>query len=142
MSDEHVVMFSGGVGSWMAARRVAERHGTADLTLLFADTLIEDANSNGSLDVGEDINGNNRLDVELIKISRFGCAATVNETTDGANDTIDNSTQITYTLKGSALERGTFKVCDNRVAGTYNGRLVSLSATGRPATESDPSACL
>lgn len=39
----HVVMFSGGVGSWAAAKRVAAQHGTADLVLLFADTLIEDA---------------------------------------------------------------------------------------------------
>lgn len=38
----HVVMFSGGVGSWMAARRVADRHGISGLTLLFCDTLIED----------------------------------------------------------------------------------------------------
>jgi hypothetical protein len=36
-------MFSGGVGSWAAARRVVEQHGTEGLTLLFADTLIEDA---------------------------------------------------------------------------------------------------
>jgi hypothetical protein len=35
-------MFSGGVGSWAAAKRVAERHGTADLTLLFTDTKMED----------------------------------------------------------------------------------------------------
>jgi 3'-phosphoadenosine 5'-phosphosulfate sulfotransferase (PAPS reductase)/FAD synthetase len=35
-------MFSGGVGSWAAARRVVEKHGTEDLVLLFADTLIED----------------------------------------------------------------------------------------------------
>ncbi len=39
---EHVVMFSGGVGSWAAAKRVAERHGTERLRLLFTDTLIED----------------------------------------------------------------------------------------------------
>lgn len=39
----HVVMFSGGIGSWAAAKRVAERHGTDSLTLLFTDTLIEDA---------------------------------------------------------------------------------------------------
>lgn len=39
---KHVVMFSGGAGSWAAAKRVAERHGTADLTLLFTDTLMED----------------------------------------------------------------------------------------------------
>lgn len=39
----HVVMFSGGAGSWAAAKRVAKEHGTANLTLLFADTMIEDA---------------------------------------------------------------------------------------------------
>ncbi len=38
----NVVMFSGGVGSWAAARRVAAKHGTDNLVLLFADTLIED----------------------------------------------------------------------------------------------------
>lgn len=32
-----VVMFSGGIGSWMTAQRVIERHGTADVVLLFAD---------------------------------------------------------------------------------------------------------
>jgi 3'-phosphoadenosine 5'-phosphosulfate sulfotransferase (PAPS reductase)/FAD synthetase len=39
---KHVVMFSGGVGSWAAAKRVALRAGTRDLTLLFSDTLVED----------------------------------------------------------------------------------------------------
>ena len=39
---KHIVNFSGGVGSWAAAKRVAAKHGTADLTLLFADVLIED----------------------------------------------------------------------------------------------------
>lgn len=38
----HVVMFSGGVGSWATAKRVAERYGIADLTLLFTDTRMED----------------------------------------------------------------------------------------------------
>lgn len=38
----HVVSFSGGVGSWATARRVADRPGVDDLVLLFADTLIED----------------------------------------------------------------------------------------------------
>jgi len=38
----HIAQFSGGAGSWGAAKRVAETHGTADLLLLFADTLIED----------------------------------------------------------------------------------------------------
>ncbi|HEY8985540.1 MAG TPA: hypothetical protein VIU15_38965 [Streptomyces sp.] len=38
----HVVQFSGGIGSWATARRVAAEHGTRDLVLLFADTLAED----------------------------------------------------------------------------------------------------
>ena len=42
MRTAHVVMYSGGVGSWMTARRVVEAHGAADVSLLFADTLIED----------------------------------------------------------------------------------------------------
>lgn len=39
---KHVVMFSSGIGSWAAAIRFAAAHGTDNLTLLFADTLIED----------------------------------------------------------------------------------------------------
>jgi hypothetical protein len=30
-------MFSGGIGSWMTAKRIADQHGTENLTLLFAD---------------------------------------------------------------------------------------------------------
>jgi hypothetical protein len=40
--SRHVVMFSGGITSWATARRVAAQHGTDNMTLLFADTLIED----------------------------------------------------------------------------------------------------
>lgn len=39
---KHVVQFSGGAGSWAAAKRVVAEHGTHDVVLLFADTLIED----------------------------------------------------------------------------------------------------
>lgn len=38
----HIVMFSGGVCSWAAAKRVVERHGTERVVLLFADTMMED----------------------------------------------------------------------------------------------------
>ncbi|MEV4472878.1 hypothetical protein [Nonomuraea sp. NPDC049504] len=38
----HVIQMSGGIGSFWAAKRVADQHGTADLVLLFADTLVED----------------------------------------------------------------------------------------------------
>ncbi len=40
---KHVVSFSGGAGSWMAAKRVAARFGTENLILLFADVKMEDA---------------------------------------------------------------------------------------------------
>lgn len=39
---KHVVMYSGGGGSRNAARRVKAAYGSADLILLFTDTLIED----------------------------------------------------------------------------------------------------
>ena len=39
---KHVVMFSSGAGSWAAARRVADQHGSDDLWLLFSDVSMED----------------------------------------------------------------------------------------------------
>ena len=39
---KHLVMFSGGVCSWAAAKRVVERHGKEGVVLLFADTKMED----------------------------------------------------------------------------------------------------
>lgn len=39
---KRIVMFSGGIGSWAAAKRVAEQYGTEELTLLFTDTRSED----------------------------------------------------------------------------------------------------
>lgn len=49
---EHVVFYSGGVSSWACARRVAEKYGTDNLTLLFTDTLIEDPDLYRFLDEG------------------------------------------------------------------------------------------
>lgn len=39
---KHIVMFSGGIGSWMAAKKVKDEYGASDMILLFTDTLIED----------------------------------------------------------------------------------------------------
>jgi 3'-phosphoadenosine 5'-phosphosulfate sulfotransferase (PAPS reductase)/FAD synthetase len=39
---KHIVTFSGGVGSWAAAKRVVAAHGASDVTLLFTDTRMED----------------------------------------------------------------------------------------------------
>src|SRR3954470_19480961 len=47
---QHVVMFSGGLGSWLTAKRVAAKHGTDQLTLLFADVKGNSASPH----VGED----------------------------------------------------------------------------------------
>jgi hypothetical protein len=60
----HVVQFSGGVGSWAAAKRVAAEHGTDGLVLLFADTLIEDEDLYRFLDqAAADVGG------QLVKIA-------------------------------------------------------------------------
>lgn len=37
-----IVQFSGGLGSWAVAQRVAAQHGTGRLVLLWADTLVEE----------------------------------------------------------------------------------------------------
>lgn len=53
-----VVMFSGGVGSWATARRVADEYGTDGLVLLFADTLMEDQDTYAFLDAAaENVGG-------------------------------------------------------------------------------------
>lgn len=39
---EFVVLFSGGISSWAAARRLVDAHGTSGIVLLFTDTLTED----------------------------------------------------------------------------------------------------
>jgi hypothetical protein len=39
---KHIVFYSGGIGSWMTAKRVIAQHGKEDVILLFTDTLIED----------------------------------------------------------------------------------------------------
>lgn len=38
----HLVMFSGGAGSYAAAKRVVAEHGPANTLLIFADTKMED----------------------------------------------------------------------------------------------------
>lgn len=47
---KHIVMFSGGIGSWATAKRVAEKNGTDDMVLLFADVKGDTQNPH----IGED----------------------------------------------------------------------------------------
>lgn len=39
---KHIVMYSGGAGSWATAMKVREQYGAENLYLVFADTLVED----------------------------------------------------------------------------------------------------
>jgi hypothetical protein len=39
---KHIVFYSGGIGSWMTAKRVIEKEGKENVILLFTDTKIED----------------------------------------------------------------------------------------------------
>ncbi len=39
---KHIVFYSGGLGSWMTAKRVIQRHGKENVILLFTDTRMED----------------------------------------------------------------------------------------------------
>jgi hypothetical protein len=47
---KHVVMFSGGIGSWMTAKRVVEQFGPEDVILLFSDVKGDTENPH----IGED----------------------------------------------------------------------------------------
>lgn len=51
----HVVMFSGGLGSWATAKRVADKHGTDNLFLVFADVRGDHCTCGHR--AGEHING-------------------------------------------------------------------------------------
>jgi 3'-phosphoadenosine 5'-phosphosulfate sulfotransferase (PAPS reductase)/FAD synthetase len=42
MDLKHIVFYSGGLGSWMTAKRVIEKYGKDNVILLFTDTLSED----------------------------------------------------------------------------------------------------
>jgi len=60
----HVVNFSGGVGSYMAAKRVIAKYGVENTTLLFCDTLIEDEDLYRFLDDAE-----KKLGLKITRIS-------------------------------------------------------------------------
>lgn len=59
-----VVQYSGGIGSWAAAQRVASRRGTSNLVLLFADVRTEDPDLHRWLD-----DTTAQLDVPLTRVA-------------------------------------------------------------------------
>jgi hypothetical protein len=74
----HVVQYSGGIGSWATAQRVAADHGTHDLVLLFADTGVEDpdlyrflTDSSAQLGVPVTVVADGRTPFEVFQDQRF-----------------------------------------------------------------------
>lgn len=61
---KHLVFYSGGIGSWMSAKRVVAKHGKENVILLFTDTLIEDDDLYRFID--ETVN---EMGVEYIRIA-------------------------------------------------------------------------
>lgn len=60
----HIVQYSGGIGSWAAAQRVVAEHGAENVTLLFADTLVEDQDLYRFLD-----DSTAQLGAELVRVA-------------------------------------------------------------------------
>jgi len=61
---DHLIFYSGGLASWATAMRVAEKHGTKNLRLLFTDTKMEDEDLYRFLDESAHL-----MNAELISIA-------------------------------------------------------------------------
>jgi 3'-phosphoadenosine 5'-phosphosulfate sulfotransferase (PAPS reductase)/FAD synthetase len=75
VTGRRVVMFSGGVASWATAKRVAADHGTDGLTLLFADTQMEDEDTYRFLEAGA-TNVGGTSSVSLTAVTSGRCSGT------------------------------------------------------------------
>jgi 3'-phosphoadenosine 5'-phosphosulfate sulfotransferase (PAPS reductase)/FAD synthetase len=79
----HIVFFSSGKASWMAAKKVAEKFGTEHLWLVFADTRIEDPDNYRFLeDVAKNVGGkliklkDGRTPWDVFRQKKRGCVQT------------------------------------------------------------------
>jgi type IV fimbrial biogenesis protein FimT len=102
-------------------------------------TINEDRNGNGGLDAGEDFDGDGVLDATaLLRQVALTCTqTTIDETIDAItnpSDNIDNDSTFIYQSTGAVDDPGTFNICDDRTG--ENGRQITISATGRPSTNS------
>lgn len=70
---KHIVMFSGGIGSWMTAKRVIEQHGTDNVILLFADVKGEGRCLTCDHQYSLHINGRGPCDVKDDQQEYCGC---------------------------------------------------------------------
>ncbi|MCA1222434.1 hypothetical protein [Streptomyces sp. 8L] len=127
--EHHVVMWSGGITSWATARHVIARHGTEDVTLLFADTLIEDEdlyafNEQASAQLGVPITrvadgrdpwqvfedarwlGNTRIAQCSHELKQKPCREWLNANTDPTTTTVYVGIDWTETHRLPAIVRG------------------------------------
>lgn len=70
---KHIVMFSGGIGSWMTAKRVIAKHGTKETVLLFADVKGEGRCLTCDHQYSVHINGRGPCDVKDSNSKYCGC---------------------------------------------------------------------
>lgn len=125
---QHVVMWSGGITSWAVAHLVAQRHGTKNLTLLFADTRYEDEdlyrwNDEASAQIGVPLTvvadgrdpwqvfndkryiGNTRIAPCSLLLKQIPCRTWLQENTDPANTIVYVGIDWTETHRIPAIVR-------------------------------------
>lgn len=114
MKIKHLVMFSGGACSYIAAKRVIERHGREGTVLLFADTLIEDPTLYEFLDAAAE-----RLGVEVTRVSDGRTPFEVfSDVRFLGNSRVDPCSRI---LKRDLLNNWRKEHCDPEVTVTHFG---------------------
>jgi hypothetical protein len=114
MTIRHLVMFSGGACSYIAAKRVIQRHGKYGVVLLFADTLIEDPTLYSFLDDAE-----KALGVEVTRVSDGRTPFEVfSDVRFLGNSRVDPCSRI---LKRDLLNKWREDNCDPEVTVTHFG---------------------
>jgi len=114
----HLVFFSGGIGSWAAAKRLAQRDDVTDLTLLFADTKIEDEDLYRFLDDAVD-NVRKDANVDYVTIADGRDPWTVFEDVKYiGNSRVDPCSRI---LKRELMDTWRDKHCDPATTTLYYG---------------------
>lgn len=124
-----VIQMSGGIGSWATAQRVAAVHGTHDMVLLFADTLVEDPDLYRFLDDAADqlgvpitrvvdgrtpfevfrdqrFLGNNRIAPCTVHLKQRPCRAWLTENTDPADTVLYVGVDHAEARRRPAIEEG------------------------------------